>query len=165
MAAPKSPFNRITNPDGSPVRDKHNAMPKHKPDFAKRPAPNLAPGGAMGIRQGLATSTENQHDDKHAMPEITEAGIASGVGIETDNHYYTDGRLVTMPGYSFLIRVTNEPTKDGIGGGKIDQLVLKKDNQIVARYNHGWDIDPRTPADKEALQRALLHKSRLGFIT
>ena len=47
----KDTFNRITNPDGTPVRDKDNAKPTLKPSFSRRPAPNLAPPGASGIKQ------------------------------------------------------------------------------------------------------------------
>lgn len=47
----KDTFNRITNPDGTPVRDKDNAQLVLKPSYSRRPAPNLAPGGAVGIKQ------------------------------------------------------------------------------------------------------------------
>lgn len=47
----KDSFNRVTNPDGSPIRDKDNAQLVPKPSFAQRPAPNLAPPGASGIKQ------------------------------------------------------------------------------------------------------------------
>ncbi|MCG3267167.1 hypothetical protein [Yoonia sp. I 8.24] len=51
MADPRRAFNRITNPDGTPVRDKDNTQPVLKPAAQNlRPAQNLAPDGAMGIR-------------------------------------------------------------------------------------------------------------------
>ncbi|UWR87822.1 hypothetical protein [Phaeobacter inhibens] len=48
----RKPFNLAAK--DAPLRDKDNAHPKLEPKLAKKtPAPNLAPAGAMGIRQGL----------------------------------------------------------------------------------------------------------------
>lgn len=50
----QSPFNRVTQPDGSPLRDKDNAAPEPKPSNQNlKPRPNLAPAGAMGIKTNL----------------------------------------------------------------------------------------------------------------
>lgn len=46
----KPAFTRVTNPDGSPIRDKDNAHPQLKPKHPHRPQPNLAPTGSKGIR-------------------------------------------------------------------------------------------------------------------
>jgi hypothetical protein len=51
---PRTPFNLSADPEKDPIRDKDNAGPEHKMKLAdSKPRPNLAPGGAMGIRQGL----------------------------------------------------------------------------------------------------------------
>ena len=46
----KPAFARVTNPDGSPIRDKDNAHPQLKPKRPHQPQPNLAPTGSKGIR-------------------------------------------------------------------------------------------------------------------
>ena len=46
----KPAFNRVTNADGSPIRDKDNAHPQLKPKRPHRPQLSLAPMGAKGIR-------------------------------------------------------------------------------------------------------------------
>jgi hypothetical protein len=42
------------------IRDKDNVDPKLKPDFAKRPASNLAPPGHMGIKRGLPSNSTHR---------------------------------------------------------------------------------------------------------
>lgn len=52
--APRKPFNLSADPNKDQIRDKNNAHPEHKPQLSQsKPRPNLAPGGAVGIRQGL----------------------------------------------------------------------------------------------------------------
>ena len=254
---PTDPFNRITNPDGTPVRDQGNAKPDLKPQFRSvRPAPNLAPPGMMGIRQAPQDRSQNftglpsiititrdaRIDDQlyingrfeSTSPEMTfialvrdnpvphgidggnierlslivdgetvarynhewrigpetvftqeavdrirsalgdrshhipnpehqnemlpprdnhQAGLSLDAGIKTETHEYTDGRILTMPGYSFMVRLSDDPSPQGINGGKIKQLVLKKDDQTVALYNHGWELNPKTPEHAEAIHR------------
>jgi len=145
----------ITSPDGSPLRDKDNAHPSLKPAYPARPAPNLAPGGAMGIRTGLAARSPDADpaQDMRFLPEFEEGDLAYDHGIEVDPDLHTEGRVLTMPGYSFIARVGDEPRPEGIGGGKIDQLALMKDGTTVARYDRGWEIEPTTAEQKEALHR------------
>ena len=40
------------------LRDKDNAKPELKPNFSRRPAPNLAPKGMAGIKRNLPRSRE-----------------------------------------------------------------------------------------------------------
>lgn len=145
----------ITNPDGSPLRDKDNAQPTLKPDFTNRPAPNLAPGGASGLRTGSGTKTpaSDQAFEIVFIPEFEQDSLAYDHGIEFDSTLHTEGRVLDMPGYDFIARVNDEPNREGIDGGKIDQLVLKKDGATVACYNQGWEVDPKTAEHKEALHR------------
>ncbi|MEE4207878.1 MAG: hypothetical protein V2I43_01265 [Parvularcula sp.] len=145
----------ITNPDGSPLRDKDNAHPTLRPAYATRPQPNLAPGGTKGIRTRLATRTPDPEptEDIRFLPKFEQNGLAVDHGIEVDTTLYTEGRVLTMPGYDFVVRISEEPRQDGIDGGKIDQLVLKRDGATVARYNHGWKVEPATAEHREALHR------------
>lgn len=58
---PRKPFNLSADPDKMQLRDKDNAAPEHKPKLSQsKPRPNLAPGGSLGIRQGLP----QRQDDK-----------------------------------------------------------------------------------------------------
>ncbi len=141
--------------DEAPLRDKDNAKPDLKPEFANRPQPNLAPPGMSGIKSGLgAKSVDHQPtEDMRFLPEFEQAGLAHDHGIEVDGNTHTEGRILTMPGYSFAARVTDDPTEKGIDGGKIDQLILKKDNEIVAQYDQGWDKEAATPEQREAIHR------------
>ena len=135
-------FTATGQPEADPLRDKDNAAPPHpKPESARQPAPNLAPPGMAGIRAGPPRG------DQPAGPGKTQAGLT------LDDPLRTDGRILTMPGYSFMARLSDEPSKTGLDGGRIEQLVLQRDGKVVARYNHGWDMDPKTPEAREAVHR------------
>ncbi len=142
MADPKDPFNRITNPDGTPVRDKDNAHPVLKPvNQNLRPAQNLAPGGSMGIRQRKSSDL---------VPQRPSVEIINR--IDTDTHRYIDGRITTMPDMRVMAMINDKPSPVGIEEGHVDQLVLMQMDKTVARYNRGWEIDPQTPQHKQAIQ-------------
>lgn len=50
---PKKPSNFLATPEPEVIRDKDNTAPRYEPKLAKKKsAPNLAPGGFMGIRHG-----------------------------------------------------------------------------------------------------------------
>ncbi|WP_224815631.1 hypothetical protein [Hasllibacter sp. MH4015] len=145
----KDAFNSITNPDGSPLRDKDNDAPQFKPQMRyTQPAPNLAPGGAMGLRTGLGQSREQQDDRPPLDPE---AKLTFTSAITVDPQRYYTGDMPTMPGYSFLARVNDTPTPYGLDEGRIEQLVLKFEDETVARYNHGKWIGEDGHGHEEAL--------------
>ena len=146
--SPRVHFNRST--DTAPLRDKDNAAPTPKPSMAYSPAPNLAPTGAAGITPRMPAQ---ERPEGRPAPPDKQPGIDIREPLWTDKAYYTDGKITSMPGYSFMARVTDELSEKGINGGKIDQLVLSKDDQVVARYNQGWQKDPSTPEEREAIQR------------
>ena len=144
---------RFTRANDAPLRDQDNARPELKPAYAN-PAPNLAPPGMSGIKTGLSPRTHDpEQEEMRFLPEFEQSGIAHDQGIEVDSNTHTEGRVLTMPGYSFTARITDERTDKGINGGTIDQLVLKKDDRVVARYNQGWEKDADTPEQKEAVHR------------
>jgi hypothetical protein len=147
----------ITNPDGTPVRDKDNAAPQHKPSFATRPAPNLAPPGMSGIKQPPQQAQASELPLKPLLPPEEQAGIALNENPD-DKSLWTDGRIITMPGYTFDAMVFNEPSGYGIDEGKISKLQVRKDGHLVINYDRGWDIYPQTAEDQEAL-----HRIRNGF--
>ena len=146
----KTEARQITNPDGSPLRDKDNAQFKPKPPKGvSRPAPNLAPPGMSGIKTGLRSSP--QKPQRQAEPS-KQAGISVN-GDQRDKSQWIDGKILTMKGYEFQAKMSDEPSKFGIDGGKIEKLDVRKDGDLVMRYDRGWDKDPQTPEQKEALQR------------
>lgn len=61
---PKKPFNLLARPDDEPLRDKDNAHPRHEPKIERKPAPNLAPGGALGIRRGLPSKDDSKAEKR-----------------------------------------------------------------------------------------------------
>lgn len=64
---PKKPFNLHAKPKKEPLRDKDNGAPKPPPPSqSRKPAPNLAPTGSMGIRRGLPSKDHGQEPTKPA---------------------------------------------------------------------------------------------------
>jgi hypothetical protein len=143
---PKAVFKHVAKTPDDHIRDKDNAKPRPTPPLGAKPAPNLAPGGTMGIRRNLVPQTPQ----KPAQRPVSRPKPREDPEITTG---WMEGKITTMPGYSFHAKMYNEPSKHGIGGGKISKLEVRKDDQLVMRYDRGWDKDPQTPQDKEALQR------------
>ncbi|QBY02534.1 hypothetical protein E2K80_18800 [Rhodophyticola sp. CCM32] len=142
----KDAFTRVTHPDGSPIRDKDNAAPQHKPQMQySQPAPNLAPGGAMGIWTGLG-----QRPAKPQPPELDPEVklIFTGAIVAEPMRYYS-GEMPTMPGYSFRAQVNNHPSPSGIDGGRIERLT--HDGDEVARFGQGRWLETDGQGHEEAL--------------
>lgn len=69
---PRKPFNLSADPNKDQLRDKDNAVPEHNPKLSQStPRPNLAPGGSMGIRQGLP---QRQADKPQKRFELGKGG-------------------------------------------------------------------------------------------
>ena len=65
---PRKPFNLNADPEKDEIRDKDNAAPEHKMKLTvSKPRPDLAPGGSMGIRQGLPPREANQPAKRFAL--------------------------------------------------------------------------------------------------
>ena len=54
-------------------------------------------------------------------------------------------------GYRYEAKVYDTGSEFGINGGRISKLEIRKDDIIIARYDRGWDIEPKAKADKEVL--------------
>ncbi|KUP91587.1 hypothetical protein TRIHO_35440 [Tritonibacter horizontis] len=70
-----------------------------------------------------------------------------------DQSLWIDGKILSMKGYEFKARFYDEPSNLGIDGGKISKLDVRKDGELVMRYDQGWTVDPKTPEHREALHR------------
>lgn len=57
----------------------------------------------------------------------------------------------------YCVKHFEEPSEDyGINGGRISKMELREDNEaVMARYDRGWDIEPRD-ADTVAVYKLLL---------
>jgi hypothetical protein len=143
----KTDAKEITNPDGSPLRNKDNAQLTPKPpQGVTRPAHNLAPPGMSGIKTGLKQPVQRDPEPQKPASNTKEAG-------QRDATQWIDGKITTMKGYEFQAKMFDAPSKHAIDGGKISKLDVRKDGELVMRYDRGWDKGPQTSEQKEALQR------------
>ena len=44
----------------------------------------------------------------------------------------------------YWIKVYEEGSQFGINGGKISKLMLKLNGEVIANYDRGWDIEPKS---------------------
>ena len=53
-------FNLHASQEEETIRDKDNADPRLEPQIERKPAPNLAPGGMLGIRRNLPSNNQSK---------------------------------------------------------------------------------------------------------
>lgn len=58
--------------------------------------------------------------------------------------------------FHYWLKVYDEASQFGIDGGKVSKLMLKRNDEIVANYDRGWDIKPADP-DTQLAVDILLH--------
>jgi hypothetical protein len=144
----KFDFTYVSKAEDQPkLRDKDNAQPRVKPPAGvTRPAYNLAPPGMSGIKTGSQPRVQQRPEPERKQPTTS---IDNG----KDQSLWIDGKITSMKGYEFKARLYDEPSNLGIDGGKISKLDVRKDGELVMRYDQGWAVDPKTPVHKEALYR------------
>lgn len=162
---PSKPFKLHSRPNDEPLRDKDNAHPRHEPKIERKPAPNLAPGGAVGIRRGLAPPQGNKATQKKRFtlgvkgtlsPEFQQrARFDLNIAGNRINHgQWTKGTIKSMPGYRFEAKVFQAPSQFGIDNGVISKLHIRnRDGKVVVNYDRGWDKRPQTIQDRQAMQK------------
>lgn len=128
----------------TPLRDKDNAAPAPRPTYARSNNPTLAPSGSTGLRPTMQT----QNLQKQQVRPTPHPG-----NDNTKRDLWIDGKITTMPGYTFQAKLEDEPSHQGIEGGRISNLEVSKNGHQVMRYDRGWDQKPRTTEQKEALHR------------
>ncbi|QFT63782.1 hypothetical protein [Roseivivax sp. THAF30] len=138
-------------PIDEPLRDKDNAQPEFKPDFASKPRLNLAPPGMMGIRRTASPQQPQRGQTQEQMTEPSEP--MQEPDHDDERSFTTDGDLLNPPGYSFTVTVDLEPSPEGLNGGTISMLSLRKDGEVVARYDGGWAQEPESTEAQEAVQK------------
>ena len=58
--------------------------------------------------------------------------------------------------FHYWLKVYDECSQYGIDGGKVSKLMLKRNGEIVANYDRGWDVKPTDP-DTQLAVEILLH--------
>ena len=58
--------------------------------------------------------------------------------------------------FHYWMKVYEEDSQFGIDGGKVSKLMLKRNGEIVANYDRGWDVKPTDP-DTQLAVEILLH--------
>ncbi|SHK92020.1 DUF7678 domain-containing protein [Desulforamulus aeronauticus] len=64
-----------------------------------------------------------------------------------------------LKGYDFEAKVYDHPSTNGIDGGRISKLTIKRGGEIIAHYDRGWDVKPESKGRREVLERI---KSLIG---
>lgn len=144
----KSDFTDASKAEDQPkLRDKDNAQPRVKPPGGvTRPAYNLAPPGMSGIKTASQPRVRQGPETERQQPTTFRDN-------GKDQSPWIDGKITSMKGYEFKARLFDEPSNLGIDSGKIARLDVRKDGELVLRYDQGWAVDPKTPEHKEALHR------------
>lgn len=65
--------------------------------------------------------------------------------------------------YEYEAKVFEEGSKYGINEGNISKLCIKKDNEYIANYDRGWDIEPITDEHKHILNQVVDRLEELQF--
>ena len=135
---PEAPANK--------VRDKDNAKPELKPDFAKQPAPNVAPKGMGGIKPA----------HKPTAPHPIEPAVFQPSSIMQTHpkpELLTTGQFINDKNVSFAVEVNTFKSYTGIEGGKITALEIQDKGQIIAQYKDmKWSVIPDDPRQQELVQ-------------
>lgn len=58
--------------------------------------------------------------------------------------------------FHYWMKVFDAPSPFGIDGGRISELMLKRNGEIVCNYDRSWNIEPTDPDIQLALE-ILLH--------
>ncbi len=134
---PEAPANKL--------RDKDNAKPELKPDFAKQPAPNVAPKGMGGIKPAPTAPKYVAKPAVFQPPSLMQT--------HAKPELLTTGRFIEHEGYSFAMEINPYKSFTGIEGGKITALEIQNRGQIVAQYKDmEWTVIPDDPIEQELVQ-------------
>jgi hypothetical protein len=57
--------------------------------------------------------------------------------------------------YEFEAKHYDEPSEYGINFGRTSKLGVTKDNELIIRYDRGWDIEPETVEQNEILNNLI----------
>lgn len=152
---PYKPFNdavQNNEKEESKLKDPLDLNPPIKKDntaYIPKP-PSFANGGTTGTGARGTMGYKDQWTIGERVTASPEIDVTKG-DPETD--LWIHGKLTSMDGYRFIVKVYDAPSVQGIGGGNISKLQLWKDDQTVAAYDRGWGRKPETPEAKLALEK------------
>lgn len=142
---PTEPFWDASHNTKPTIRDKDNAQPTIKPDFATQPAPNLAPLGMKGIQTKPQVPTQKP---------MAEKQLESIVKTHPKPELLTAGQFTDKQGYGFAVEINPFRTPIGIESGKITSLEIQHEGKIIAQYKDAhWTKTPEQQEQKELVQR------------
>lgn len=128
------------------IRNKDNVQSVLKPNFSTSPALNIAPSGAMGIRQDLG------QPQKQSQRQTTPPPV-SIVKNHPQPRLLTDGKFLNHPDHSFVLKVENYRSPVGIECGKVSQLEIQHQGKIIAQYiDREWTVKPSREDQKQMVQ-------------
>ena len=55
----------------------------------------------------------------------------------------------------YWVKSYDEPSIYGIEEGRISKLTVKRDRREIMNFDRGWDLEPKTDADREVLAKIL----------
>lgn len=57
--------------------------------------------------------------------------------------------------YTFSAKLFDKTSSMGINGGRVSKLSIRRDGEMRAHYDRGWDFSPILPNDKLAYQKIM----------
>lgn len=91
---------------------------------------------------------ELQQQQRETSPDLT---IEEG---RFQDGELTDGVIPDRENMNFTAKVETENHPDGLNGGPVTFLDLRENGLTVARYDHGWVMQPGKDEDRDAVKSA-----------
>ena len=91
-----------------------------------------------------------------AMEKITSQIAPPDLSIDPDRFQpgeLTDGYVPERENVTFHAKVEPENHREGFKGGPVTFLDLRENGLTVARYDHGWVMEPQTQKDRDSVQK------------
>ncbi|NSX54805.1 hypothetical protein [Parasulfitobacter algicola] len=135
------------------IRDQDNAQPTPpKPSWAQKPAPNLAPSGASGIKRSwnetpeISQTSENQQNTVEFELDIQPLDMPPGIS-DAGIYPAKDGDVH----YRYSLE-TGEKEEYPLEGTNVVQLEIYHKGEILAQYDSGWLKKVELPQVNEAIR-------------
>jgi hypothetical protein len=128
--------------DLNPERDRDNTSRAPKPPsfVPGGGATNLAPRGTLGTKRDLPVPSNHKAeiDLENAYPE---------------SQGWSSGSLVNMEGYRFTVKLSDLPSERNLDRGKIERMVIYREDTPVVNFDRGWSVKPANARDIEAVEK------------
>lgn len=154
---PRKPFHDAVNnvqPEESkvsPFTSPYPARDKDNTDYSPKPPSGAIAGSSRQGPKGTIGYRGSDGDKTMANPEFS---ITMG---DPDKDLWIHGKITSMEGYSFRMKMQTLPIETALNRGKITHLAINKDANLVAFYSNGWAMRPETFKDQQALDKIQSH--------